>query len=297
MELVVEVGTNEQKELIRGELEPLLALIEKGVPELESARVIVPADFDEAVHRLEGRTAYRSARPIGEQQVLALAKALYDLDPPTILLSAYLYNEAFDTKVRAFVLVHEAIHMVKSKEFRKEPKEDKAGPIYLHSLGVFVDEYYADRGAYEVIESISHTESSYWQQYLANSRDSFIDILADSTIKQKLREAITKFRLFMTDVPKFMDEIKPVADSVFISLAHTCALFDQYPPESRWDALRDSPFFTEAFRELLEFVRDCYKRRSDDLSGGVELIARYMECFGFRLEDTEESLYCHVLDI
>lgn len=88
MNLVVGVGTVEQRRLMRSELEPLLALIEEGVPDLAGANVIIPADFDDTVNWLEGTSSYRSLRPIENEQVTAVAEALHNVDPPTIVLSA-----------------------------------------------------------------------------------------------------------------------------------------------------------------------------------------------------------------
>lgn len=107
MNLVVEM-VDEEQQPIRDELEPLLALMEKSVPELARAVVVMAENFEETVNRLEGTSSYRSVRPVGNEQVTAIAKALHDVDPPTIVLSANAYAEEYDTSVRSFVLVHEA---------------------------------------------------------------------------------------------------------------------------------------------------------------------------------------------
>ena len=82
MEIIVEIGTNQQKELICQELETVRTMIETlSLPSQQISKLIVPANFDETVNSLQGSNNYRS-----ERGNLAVAKNVGSTD---ILVGLY----------------------------------------------------------------------------------------------------------------------------------------------------------------------------------------------------------------
>lgn len=296
MELIVEIGTEEQQSLIKSELLPILSIIEKAVPDLPIARVIIPSDFAGRVNELTGEGTFRSTRPVGDNQLNVTAKILLDVDPPTILLSDSLYQAEYDTMVRVFVLSHEILHAANSRRFPRAMTAPFCKASYSHNLRVFLDEYFADRGAYYIVDGSWNEHSKSWQNYLSQERAAFSSVLLDPLNPRTIASSVEAFRTH-GDVPRFIREITPVVDGVFVSLAHMLALNDQYPNEATWPQLQRSRFVNSQAQLLFAYARDQFDRRSFDTEAGIQMLTQYMQGFGFRLEDTATGQYCHVLDI
>jgi hypothetical protein len=296
MELIIEAFEPKERDLVREELVPFLELIEKAKPDIPIRQIVIPEDFEEKIHTLTGSRDYRSSRLVGNFQVNAVAKILSQVNPPTIVLSPFIYSEKYDTQVRLFVIVHELIHSLNSIRFNPIPDAPYSQATYLQNLHVFLDEYFADRAAYEIVDGSYKVRSEHWLAHLEADKAGFAQVLLDAANKEKIRVAIRSFR-FHGDVMQFLKEIHPTFDGVFLSIAHALSLNDQFPDESNWDQIQASAFVRSRSDPLFEFARKKFNARDYEYEDGVDLIAEYMEVFGFRLEDQFHGPYCHVLDI
>lgn len=135
MEVIIEVGTDEQKILIAKELELLGMIIGNFNPPLNLTRFIIPDDFDGKVKEIENISRYQSKRGLERNEVTALAKISPDGNGYAILVSPLLYTTFFDTQIRYFIFLHELSHIINRNDF---PKIDKDSPssiyIYKHYI-------------------------------------------------------------------------------------------------------------------------------------------------------------------
>ena len=62
MEIVVEVGTEDQKEIIKSEISMIYGLIDEIEPRINLHQVIIPINFEDTVRDLSGNQDYKAIR-------------------------------------------------------------------------------------------------------------------------------------------------------------------------------------------------------------------------------------------
>lgn len=298
MAIIVEIGTPEQQALVRQEIQNFLNVacrLDLPRPIIE---VVIPSDFQETVRSLTNNDRYHSTRAVGEHSITVMAKIIDTDEGVVIALSPDLYTAWHDSSTRAFMFFHEVIH-VRNKGLLPELEID--GPVtaemqYLGNLRKLFDEYVADRLAYEAVDIMFNPPSQFWSDFMSASAEGFRDTYQAKSYYEAILTEVRKFR-YHADVDKFLQQIKPSWDNVAILTAHAFAFAHQFPEKLN---LVDAPggfFLTPSTVALYEYFKNKFDEKDYDLSDGCEIIARYFELFGFRFEDREYGLYCHVLDI
>lgn len=296
MELILEIGSDEQKELIRQEIAPLLDGVGKLNPPLNLRQVVFAVDFDGKVNELQGTTDYRSIRG-----VTAIAKIVeLDLEDGisiAIVLSPLLFTDEQDTQTRYFIYMHEITHVLNKRKFRKETNESYFVQTYLGNMISYYDEYVADRAAYDFIGQVFKEKTPRAKAMIDNTLKGLADIVFDPKYYEIISREVMRFRLYRTDVSGFLEAVKRSFDEVSLCTVHLYALLDTYPDLATQVDLSRSKFINEKAVKLMRFLKAKYEQHDHDLRDGIGLVVTYMENFGMRFEDRSEGLYCHVVDI
>jgi hypothetical protein len=293
MEIQIEIGTTEQKELIRREL----AILERAADGAdlvgEISRVIVPADFDEAVRNLTGDRSFTQNRGYH----LVLAKVVREPEGVAILISPGAFTECFDTDIRIHYYVHELTHVGQGL-FDVDGAPNTTERIYSSNLKGLFCEYEAERHALETCARLLKEPSDLYVQHHQSVCGSLQNVLEDVEICNALRQVIGRFRLRWIDMEGLQSGIHPIFDQVSKSLAYYAAYLDAGTTFLNCTALEGMcVFVTDSARELMRYFADKYEARSHDLRDGREVIRLFIETFGVRYEDTDAGLYCHVIGI
>ena len=285
MEFSVEVGTDEQREVIEVELGTFFSVNIDEAPNWFD-RVLFVEDLERAVHELQGLDGYLAVRTVGESEIVALAKIVDTGEVRTLVLSAQLYAERFDTQTRCFVCMHEICHSLNLQvlpDVDAEPSYSRR--TYLHNLGTFYDEYTADRFGYNLAESdaLFDGQTNSWGEYLAAEETGFRSVILDETNYETLRMAIRRFRI-TADMDQFLAALRPIFDAVFVSFAHFAALADAYPTIDANSTFAGSKFATPPMMALVEHIRQQYEAITFDVEAGIPLVIDAIASFGIRKE-------------
>lgn len=298
MEIIVEIGTPEQQALVRQEIQSFLDVASQLKLPRPIIKVVIPGDFQESVRSLTSNDRYNSTRAVGDHSITVMAKIIDTDEGVVITLSPDLYTAWQDSSTRAFMFFHEVIH-VRNKELLPELEID--GPVttemqYLGNLRKLFDEYVADRLAYKVVSIMFNPPSPFWENFLSASAEGFRDTYQAKSYYDAILSEVEKFR-YHADVDRFLQQIKPSLDNVAILTAHAFAFVHQFPDKLNLVDSSGGFFLAASTVALYEYFKNKFDEKDYDLSDGCEIIARYFELFGFRFEDREHGLYCHVLDI
>jgi len=296
VEIVVEIGTPEQNELIRLELRLFSEVVRRSELPLEIVLVVVPSDFDKKVNELQSTSTYRSIRGVGDLPIATLAKVMELPDGVAIVLSPLLFAECHDAQTRCFVYLHEIAHAVHKKTFPQLDEDYSSTGIYLGNIYRLFDEYSANRFAFGLIDGVFPSKGALWQAFIDDDIAGFVTIINDPKYYSTIKNEILAFR-FHGDVTKFTERIHPSLSEVALSTAHLYSIFDHYPSTGAQADLVNSKFVNEKARGLIGYFKMKHEHDECNLNDGLDLIAEFMTNFGMRFEDTPQGMYTHVLDI
>ena len=300
MEIIVEIGTLEQQELIRGELSFIEDIVEQSETSLDLLQVIVAQDFAATVNQLQGSTDYEDVRGVGESNIVVQAKIVHTDNGSHIVISPVLYTQGQDNSTRLFTIVHELMHAFNKQRFPDISETPFIEQTYLGNLYTLFDEYVANRLAYQVVDRVFPEKSGSWEDFMQMTVDGYKSILTDQVYVDFIRKEIKAFRVHeYTEVWPFLQAIKPCFDQVGISTVHLYSLIHHYPCRLDKEEMQGSIFVNEKAVTLMEYYKAKYEEGAEDLSDGLPLIVEYLTNFGFRFEDTGilNGGYCHILDI
>jgi len=294
LEIIVEIGTEEQRRFIENELRTIEIMAGHFEPPPPIKRVIVPNDFDEKVNEIQGTNHYQSLR--GHR---AVAKNVTTNDGVYLVFSKLLYKDEHDNITRLQIYVHEFVHAYNKLRFPSLETESPSKHLYLSNLYTLFDEYDANRKSFEITESlfpkVSHRYKLNNRKYLKLFIKSLIE---DSKYFRQISNEILKFRLRHIDVDRFLKDIDPCFDEISKSIIYTYAYIDHCLKLKKLESfMMKSKFINAKTISLIEFYRNKFELGDPNLFDGYELIKRFMENFGMRFEDTPQGLYCHVLNI
>lgn len=185
------------------------------------------------------------------------------------------------------------MHALNESRFPALNNKGDAYSTYRHNLYVFYDEYYSDRVAYSLVEEMQDGSSDIWTKRVSRERDQFLGLVKDSILPSRIDSAISSLYAHR-DAIRFLEEIYPLFDPVFKSIAHVSAIFDEYSNLADWKLLEESRFVGKQGIELIKFVRMCYAAKRFDLDDGLPIIRGAIRKYGFELEDTLLGVVCKV---
>lgn len=293
MEITIEVGTEEQKELIRQELAFFVELCEtmENPPKING--IWVPSDFDKTVNTLQGTTDYLS-----EREHLAIAKNVIQEQGTALVFSPLLFTDSHDNHTRLQIYIHEFWHTLNKEIFPEIPKDSLANHEYFQNLYILFDEYSANRKSFELTEKFYPDVSKRYKRLTRNSVTGFLRniIQSEEHYKYILKE-IHEFRSH-ADVSIFLKNTREIFDLIAKSLVYFYSYVHHDRKHERLiKLLHNSKFIDENAFALVEFFKVKFEEGETDLRDGLIYLKNFMKKFGVEFEDKPGDLYCHVLDI
>lgn len=302
--IIVEIGTEDQKALINSELKFFLnSFGEKINAEINCSYVYVPSDFDKKVNELKGTTTYQSSR--GGHR--AMAKILSDGEKNRcIVLSPYLYTDAFNMYIRLHIFSHEMFHLL-NKNLFKIPEFDGTARIrYISHLMTLYDEYSANRfshmlvnGVLRLIEDLNAKD--FMSKYFYEMYRGHLEPLQDSSRYYDVffRE-INKFRIH-GNIARFLIAISDLFDQANKDVIYLFAYVDEFDSiREEVKNIKSLHFVNEDTHELIQTFQKWYLKEEPfnfESEASLDKIKAFISNFGMFFEDTENGEYCHVLDI
>ena len=296
MEIIVEIGNDNEKLLIQQEIEFFVSIFEDFQPPLNIDKIIVPLDFADKVNELEDRTDYTGKHGASGSEVGVAGKNILIGKNRIILLSPLLYTAMFDDMVRGFILIHEIVHVFNAQRFPKTPDSPFTLQNYLGNLFYFYDEYFSDRLAYKFIERVFKEPSELWNNFIQDSVENYLAISNDATYYDQISQAINSFRDH-ADVENFLKQIHASLSVTSIATVHAFARHHHIQEEMKNFVIPLSKFVNQKTINLMDYFKRKYEERSTDLMDGLNFIAEYFTNYGIRFEDHPEGNYVRVLDI
>jgi hypothetical protein len=296
MDIFVEIGTEDQKELIKSELLLIETILDICQSLAKVKQVIVPQNFDAKIDELlNTNSLYKSQR---ETQV-AVAKVLKFDDGITIIINPLLYTIGYDGQIRLLIYIHETFHAINGDRFPIIQSQSPSDRRNLSNLNVMYDEYCAVRISLEIVEKNFLSKSQLYKRHVSAAFKSQIRALINEKIYyEKIKREILRFRLFLTNIEQHLEVVGSIFDQAIKDIAYSYAYIDYKPRNKRFEPiLLKSKFINNNSRLLIEFIRSKYQDNDFDLIGGLNLMANVMTNFGLKFEDIPTGEYCHVLDI
>jgi hypothetical protein len=292
MDIIIEIGTQEQKLIIEEELRLITNAFETKIGYSPLSKILVPSDFDAAINQILASSTYKSVR----ENHIALAKTLKTQYGIVIVLSSTIYG--FENLIRINTIIHELFHCY-NPNFHKE--FDYSNPSeyrYKFNLYHLFDEYQAVRGSYTTICQMFQPMPFYYLRNTITTFLSHINSIVDKSIYyNKMKDEIIKFR-FTADINNFLQNIDPIFKQVIMDIIYIYAIYDCTVYFRKYDnIIKSSPFINNNSDGLINFYRDKYNKRNYDLDDGYDLMVEMTKNFGMEFWEVEGGEYCKVLNI
>jgi hypothetical protein len=280
LDLIIEVGTPEQKLQLEDELRGFFQIANGIAPSVKIDRIVVSLNFDDWVNKLQGTLVYKSAMRGGDLPLTAWARTIWtENESVSFVLSPMIYTEGNDTQVRAFVYIHELAHVVNRLRLSKPLVKSTAKSIYLTIAYDSFDEYRADRVAFQTVDAIFPSPSEYWQSFISDQFARFVSLVNDPNY-YVLLEMESEATRYNADLNQFLASIMPGVGELIGSTVHAFALAHHYPEFALGRAYRRSSFVNEKTTALMAFFKDKYEQNKFDLDDGLPLVTAYVTNFG-----------------
>lgn len=294
MDIIIEIGNDEQKELIKLELSIIEMFLDRNSDKKILDKIIVPEAFDDKVNELRKTTSYKSAR---ERQV-AVAKYINCDEGRILLFSSGLYVSDLDSQVRGLIYIHEAIHVITKEHLPEISVSSPSEWRYLTNLHISYDEYFANRLSLEFTDDFYDNKSTNFKRNINAGLRDYLKSLRDNYFYNEIRSEIKKFRSH-GNVTRYLESIDRYFDQALKAVIYSFAFIDSMQKFKKAEKLiLGTPFVDEKTMSLIDFFRKLYCDRDfKSINLGKQLMVDFMTNFGMRFEDDGYGEYCYVLDI
>lgn len=294
MDIIIEIGTEEQKELIFKELSIIKIISRDFNLPVPITQIIVAEDFERKVNDVLGVEHYRSQR--GGHSVIA--KNIPTEDGIILLFSKELYTELHDNQTRLQTYIHEFIHAFNKSRFPKISEDPPAANIYFENIYTLFDEYDANRKSFKITEKVYPQLSHRYKSNHAFNLDKFVKIICDDSLHlKKIRKEIVEFRSH-NNVDLFLEHTIDLVDEVAKSIIYVYSYLDQnYKLKKNKALLENSNFINDKTIALIDFFRFKYGKEDNILFDGRQIIEDFMTNFGFRFKDAPNGCKFYTLDV
>lgn len=294
MDILIEIGSEQQKEQIRKELEIVQSVYSSFDLQIPLQKIIIPEDFDATVNTLQNSKNYSSKR----EEHIAVAKNIIKSDGLFLIFSRELFTKSQDTLTRLQMYLHELLHAYNASRKPELKKGSLREYQYLLNLYILFDEYYVNRKSFEIIARLFPKTSFRYKRSNYYHLKGFIKAInSDNMYHKEVCTRISEFR-FHGNIDKFLKSLNPLFDQVSKSIVYIYSYIDCSDKGAKFEPLiLKSKFINEKTLKLIKLFRSKYGDNNFDLLDGTQLMEDFMKNFGMRFEDTSNGLYCHVLDI
>lgn len=289
MEIEIEVGTDEQKELIHNELESVLGITKK-FPEISDfKKIIVSADFEKTVNQISNRNDFNMYRGIDTTAFQVAAKILGIKEEPILVINPIMYTSDWDNHVRTFVFFHEMMHLIHSDQKHEYSEDTRSRREYYNIIYELYDEYYCDRFAYSAVNSLYDPLSDLYINRLRENFENYNNIFKDGIYEKQIRETIELKNDDELNVDEFWTEWNKVFGVIPYSIMHYFPIVQEYEEFESQVITNLPPFINSRTIGLLKYFEEKYEQKSFDLSDGLEHIDSFMRNLAIRFHDIEDD--------
>lgn len=298
MEIIVGIGSKEEQEVIKQELEMVTnAFPDDFFQTTQLQKIIIPFDFQAEINKLEHTETYEATRNYGGNTANVLGKIVKVENGFIIVLSPSLYTQGQDTQTRMQTIFHELFHAVNRRDFPKVLNVPYVSGIYYEKLYNLYDEYSCDRFASKMINAIFPTKSELWEKNISTNIQGFVEVITSPIYYDNLKEEIKSFRLH-DNTNRFLERTRKQIDEMTVTLIHTFSLVHSYPDRISQDTLLKSPFINKRTFALMDYLKEKESKAEKRLDDGLSLMSDFFENFAIRYEYIDSNrYYCRILDI
>ncbi len=292
MEVIVEVGTEEEKDAIISEINFIYGFLDECEPTVKLHQVIVPIDFQKTIRDLTGDKSYMAIRG----QIVA-AKTVNIPQGVSIVFSRFIYcNKQYDFQVRLIYYMHELSHAINMKRFRGVDTDSPSRMTYLSQIYILFDEYFANRNSFRVMDDVFKQKTRYLMRFLNGTFAGHVRSLLKDDYYLRIREEVYSFYSHNSSIKQFMNNLTPIFDEASKDIVYAFSYIDHFPRLKRIQpALNKSKIINKKTIALIELFRQKYEADDLSLEDGLGIMQNYMDNFGMRFKDTPEGLSCSVL--
>lgn len=298
MEIDIEIGSEEDKELIKQELDLIIsAFPDDYFQTTQLQKVIIPFNFQSEIIKLENVDTYKATRDYGGNTANVLGKIVKIENGFVIVLSPILYTQDQDSQTRMQTIFHEFFHAANRRDFPKTLNVPYVSGIYYDKLYSLYDEYSCDCFASKMVDTIFSTKSELWEKHISTDIQGFVEVITNKIYYDNLREEIKAFRIH-NDTNRFLERTREQINEMIFTLVHTFSLAHCYPDRISHDILLKSPFVNKKTFALMDYLKEKESKAEKRLDDGLDLMIDFFENFAIRYEYVDSKrYYCRILDI
>lgn len=293
IEIIIEVGTEEEKKIIKEELECIVHVI-KVAPWLTNIRqIVIPIDFETKVHALEGTTNCRACR--GHN---VAAKHISLPEGSYLVYSLLIFKDGEDFLCRMLIYFHEYFHAVNHYRFCCAINTSEAYKIYHDNFRFLFDEYCCNRMSIELIDILANKKTKEFVKCLSVRIKRLYQAVQHIDDKyDRLRTLVGQARNHR-DINKFINESCDLRDEILKEVSYLFSFCDAISSYALLPSnLIDSKLERYGLKKLISTFRQMYRDVDVSLLAGVDVMAEVMMSTGVKYEDRPQGLWGRFVDI
>lgn len=293
MEIIIEIGTDEQKEKIKGELLEIQRILKFEKLENLIKKIIIPKNFDKTIKDISQEKEYKSFRK--ELDQYAMGKLVWENGSAILVFQNLIFTENFDTQVRYVLYFHEVYHAISHYLMPIKNYTDLRTKELIQRMNILFDEYFANRHALAISNKAFESKTDRFKKFIDQSRCFANSFMKGKLFYKKIRKGIIKFKCHLIPISELINTISPLIESVSLDLVYFMSYYDNFDYLSKYfNKLKRSKFYNKRTEKLIQYFREKYKKNDLNLIDGAEIMENYLLNFGIRFENQSEGLYCHV---
>ena len=293
MEIIIEIGTEEQKKKIRKELLEIERILNIKKFDNLIKKIIIPKNFDKTIRSISKDKEYKSFRK--EMDQYAMAKLVWENGSAVLVFQNLIFTENFDTQVRYIFYFHEVYHAISYYLMPKKNYVDLRIKELIQLMNILFDEYFANRHALAIAGKAFESKTDRFTKFIDGSRHFANSFMNENLFYKKIRKTIIKFKCHLIPISVLIRTISPLIRSASLDLIYFMSYYDNFDYLAKYfNRLKKSRFYNMKTEKLLQYFREKYKKNDLNVEDGIEVMENYVLNFGIRFEDRSEGLYCHV---
>lgn len=291
IEKIVEIGTEEQREIILKELDVFSNI------GIEIYKIIIPDNLDTAVRKISKENNFESIRTNTMEGVVG--KVIYSDEGIILLFSPFLFTEEYDMMVRYTIYIHELYHIINKPCFPDIDLHNDNLNSLLKDLNWYYDDYFCNRKGIEIVDDVFKEHSLIYINHLKTVTEGHKSKLEDDSLYyDKIKNLIYQFKLGNISFDDFYSQVKLLITGITKDFVFFSTYVDSYDFLSDYKVnITNSMFYNENTIDLLDFFKQCYHENTYDLSNGIDLYEMYLLNFGMKFKNVREGVNCYVFNI
>jgi hypothetical protein len=279
VDIQVEIGTPEQQEVIKAELQMVLSWMgDEFIDSIDLHQIIIPVDFDALVNRLLNITWYTSDRI-----QRCIGKVIESEGKNYILMSYIMYTDFMTFGKRCHFIMHELHHLVNRKQFTIPEFAGTSTSRYTNLISIMFDEYNANLRANDLMLKICDYElfGDFKEQLIAEYNGFLSSIKGENHYYIEIKKAYEDLHQD-GDVQKMLRDIYIFIDAAIKDLAYCYSIADVFNAVKEDFQQQESVFLNSDTENLFNLFRKWTASHEEiDFEEGLDAAESFMAtCFG-----------------